>query len=883
MMRGFHIFCSAALSSALAFAQQHPSNQRPDMTPVAQHVYSPYWTIGYGHESVMHLHNNLIDEPLGVTVTLLSPAGARTALPAIQIGPLGNASIDLRRALSDLGVTGLYRGSAVIEYMAPHGGALLVETSVKEPAKTLIYTVIASEKGAASKQLSAVYWFPPGEDAEVYAALQNTSSNTVHVSAVLDTGTSQIPIGALTLGPNESAVLEGEVPAQRISSDERRPRFGGVILTHDAPDDTLIHSGWIEMEGNGYSNMMTFNDPARHRGTSLYGSQIFVGARNDIFTSGRAARVDSHLVLRNTSDVAVRPRAELAFEVNGLMNTRTVGIGVIGPHETRAVEIGGPSVPTDASTAALTVTYDGPEGALMGRVFGVADDVTYGVYTTLDTYTPAAVSELYWTTEGDANTLLTVTNFGSEPDSVKVQVTYNGGQLELDPISLAPLQSATVRVGELQAQGRLAATFGGFRISGNSIRSSKLQVKEHVVSEAGRTAAPFYGGMPYVVYYYLTMDHTAVDLGATAKVWAVLHWSDGSESYDWEVDSQNTSVATTSWPTQNPDFSLTVTGQGVGSTILDSWSSFVPLDAWGWYVGQLYAQIAFQVGPVAVTCTPNPVTRGSSITCQVGGAVPGRISRWHFSGGGAEIDGPSATNTWSGTIVAAGTVTVTFTAGSAQVSTGISVNARTNFAFTAVSPQQQAVNYNCGGTILSLSDEPTGGGDDAIGKFCLVQAYSFTVATVNGGPNNGISYVVSVSNSNPSGATSYNWALNQHLSNQSGAFWTAQCGNWNGTTGFISGANLRNNTIRHEASTVSQSHWINYKTSQDSSLNLGTTAEAMTSAASQQQLIDDVTRALNNNINSILQGAQIEPLGVNYSSTGTFQGFVNFFPYTSCN
>jgi hypothetical protein len=71
--------------------------------------------------------------------------------------------------------------------------------------------------------------------------------------------------------------------------------------------------------------------------------------------------------------------------------------------------------------------------------------------------------------------------------------------------------------------------------------------------------------------------------------------------------------------------------------------------------------------------------------------------------------------------------------------------------------------------------------------------------------------------------------MNSSLNSRSGAFWSAQCGNYSATsgTGFISGENLRINTIRHEADRSAQSHWVYYRTAQDNaSNNLGAFAEA---------------------------------------------------------
>jgi hypothetical protein len=40
--------------------------------------------------------------------------------------------------------------------------------------------------------------------------------------------------------------------------------------------------------------MMTFYDPGRPSGTSLYGSQVFLGQQNDLLASGVRLTIDSY-------------------------------------------------------------------------------------------------------------------------------------------------------------------------------------------------------------------------------------------------------------------------------------------------------------------------------------------------------------------------------------------------------------------------------------------------------------------------------------------------------------------------------------------------------------------------------------------------------------
>jgi len=158
------------------------------------------------------------------------------------------------------------------------------------------------------------------------------------------------------------------------------------------------------------------------------------------------------------------------------------------------------------------------------------------------------------------------------------------------------------------------------------------------------------------------------------------------------------------------------------------------------------------------------------------------------------------------------------------------------------------------------------------------------------GPNNGYSYVYSITNNGSSGQTTgFFYIISPDIQNSSSAFYQAQCGNYNASTkpnGFISGANLLTDVTRHESG-VAQSHYQNYLTAQNvSSNNLGTVAESMTGLESQQALANSVVAALNQKVQTIKTATDVEPCGtanVAYDASCTFQGYINFQPYQSCN
>lgn len=219
------------------------------------------------------------------------------------------------------------------------------------------------------------------------------------------------------------------------------------------------------------------------------------------------------------------------------------------------------------------------------------------------------------------------------------------------------------------------------------------------------------------------------------------------------------------------------------------------------------------------------------------------------------------------------------------------MNARTSVAFSAVSASEIANGSTCGSSTLTVPSPPVSGGN--LGLSSLDQNWSFSASRINdNGPNQGFDYVASASNSstNPSRNTVYCYVISPDLKNTNNAFYQAQCGSYNAQTnpnGLISGADLLANAIRHESGAV-QSHYNNYVLAQsDPSNNLGAVAEAQVGIPSVAlaTFVNNVSTTLGHKKHAIDVAFTVEPCGssdVRLNASCTFQGYINFSPYQSC-
>ena len=223
-----------------------------------------------------------------------------------------------------------------------------------------------------------------------------------------------------------------------------------------------------------------------------------------------------------------------------------------------------------------------------------------------------------------------------------------------------------------------------------------------------------------------------------------------------------------------------------------------------------------------------------------------------------------------------------------QRSASLSVTPRANFAFSAQAAQPESNGFvDPNGTLVQVPNPPVANQETGLAD--LLQVYNAQPTTIDdGGPNNGYQYVATVSNQKGAVGTAFYYVTAEDLLNITSVFYQAQCGNYDASTnpgGFISGADLQANTIRHEAGTTN-SHYAQYVTAQDTQgNNVGSTAESRVGAPKDSQFPSEVTTSLNAAQGSILNAMEVQPCSANYGIVGgacVYEGGVNYAPYASC-
>ena len=262
-------------------------------------------------------------------------------------------------------------------------------------------------------------------------------------------------------------------------------------------------------------------------------------------------------------------------------------------------------------------------------------------------------------------------------------------------------------------------------------------------------------------------------------------------------------------------------------------------------------------------CAPNPLVRGNTITCTVTGDS---VVSWSFSNGtGLNVTGPSSGSTWSGTMAASGTVTAMGAKGETLTSM-VTVTARVGapglspISLPAAQLMANGSRVN-GNTTLPTLTSPPGGNEEAFGYYAWGYVYSYQYSPIGAGPNQGLAYLTSVTDS-----SAFGWELNPGLTNPSDPFYQHQ-GNC-----FPTVQQIVNAVQAHEIGQPGPSHYSEAAASLQSN-NPATAAEAVVAASASFQ------QAANSAIGAAYQAAAnaaaFEP-PLNLPSN------INYPPYRTC-
>jgi hypothetical protein len=878
------------------------------------------WKVDQDFNPILRLKNVLLKQSLNVTPTLYFADGTEYQLPSITLEPAGVAQVNIRIALqsvpADLQSHISTFGMAGISYQWSWPAVIATIQNTDEISSLTITSSLLADvrkvhaaPEASSAQVTRGQWWLPTASADGYVVLENTSM-TPKQAIVQFSGH----------GGNALAMQQVSLPSHATSlvrlstalGDARGTEMaGGVEIHYAGPDHGVVAYAGIEDDTVGYSAspilIEDHLDPERpvHQVT-LSAPGLLLGNADPAMLFPSGTYFKPYAYLYNVSTNPLQVSLSLVSPGGGeTPQTRSLGQVSLQPGETSQFDFESQfssATPLPNGYGHLTASFQGHDGDLQIAAGSVDQSQTYVFEVTPSQQADSASRTLcFWSVEGDNDSMITVWNYKAVAQDLVLTLYYSGGHYAI-PIHLAARQTYNLDMMTLirsqvpDPDGTLIPSnisSGSAILSGpgGTLAKISVAVTASVYNVRNATCGVTCTTCNGVSNASFFPGNYAMPVQGTAQAYVQMTTNTG------EVTT-NPSGAT--WSTNNSSVVTVGNSSGVLAGVAVGQTTAT------WEMGPLFVAagnicspntplcpvylISATSGGITVpslSCT-SPVVRGQSTTCTVTGPSGESISGWKFTdGSGNTVTSSSTSSTWSGMMVASGTVSVT-AAGSVHLTSTIAVNSRPNFAFTAVNPSQQSGNsITCySGTTTNLPSPPIA--NSLEGSVCANMAYSFNYATVNdGGPNNGYEYVTSASNSNGGNPTAFDYIVVSDLLSAT-TFYNAQCGNFSSSNaaGFIAGSQLKQNVFDHESGSI-LSHWTEYVNSQNnSSNNIGTVLES-TTAPPDSTGSTFAQNAGNAALSRIAAAVANEPcsgsVAVDSSQSCAACGAINFSPYAACN
>jgi hypothetical protein len=928
---GAFVFCpsivlSALLTCTLSVGQdlQDPEARQAD-TPQSHAVkrihpirefeqFAAYWTEEPGWHTELQLRNNPAAGELVVTPSLRSPDGTELQLAPVTIPPGDVANVPVHESLmnSRSGFTATY-GSVVFHYRAPVIKALNAVAMIHLEGKPIGFHVDAYPQASrwVTGSREGIWWLPR-DTATDYLVLTNTSGKSVETTLVLRDASGRSWQEKVSFAAKQMSRLSVRSMLKRANL---RGTFGGITLEipKGAGNVDTFHVIVDEVAGSSAVMKMFDRDPK-----STIDERSFGGLKQWILRAPMLAlanpdpalgfpaetRLKPTVFLRNASPKPTSAQLHFTWRSDlGTGTTKPIPL-LLKPYQTLVMDLASLQsqnvLPAEAHWASAFITAPGVQPDQLLAVAASYDKSgLYGSQTPFSDQLASHWEGDQWMVDETHNSIITVGNGGTKPVKARLTFRYSGGTdtYEIEQV-LAPEQQMWIDVmqlahnqvpdknGHILPAGNVSGSYSLEEL-GNAGDGSLFEGKLILDRTFGETV---YGCMVCCGPAGGTMDNDPLGVPVSGNFLQGITGTDSCTGLDVPMTGEYTS-----WWTGNTAIATTsmnnVHGVAVGSTTLFAQGTITYGDGLDRRSCPTRLSNVSNVTNVVKLSCPSSVTRGNNATCTVTGPSGTSVSNWKFSDGTNTVTTSSTSLSWSGKMATSGTVSVTATMGgrSVPLSSGITINNRTNMAFTAVNPHQLTGTnsiscYN--GTDITLKSPPQPNGWE--GYSCADLAYSFNSDTIqDGGPNNGYEYITSVSSASGSQVTKFEYIVVSDLLNSGSSFYTHQCGTYSSSnhSGFIAGTQLNRNAFDHETGTV-LSHWTEYRDAQnDSDNNIGTVLEATTappgsSGSSFGQTAGDAAR------DRIAQAANQEPCGgfVNEDSSQScrYCGTINFAPYQSC-
>lgn len=892
--------------STTCFAASVPPQGYP--TPIAlREMNGGFWRADHTFSPILYITNLLVTNSLQVTPVLYMADGTAYDLPAVTVNAAGVMRVSISDALrvapakiqphiSEFGSVGL-------RYQWHWQNAVSAIVQNLDSTRSLnfnypLHTAMKMTMPPATIHKQGLWW-KEEPNVEASVNLVNVSAHPVSVridvlSASNDLRDSQRSV----LAPNSATRVELALPEEQ--------KAGGVRVSYHGSDGDVAITGSLEDASIGYSAKIPFTSLVKEDVSNLAVSSVglMMGKPDPMMGFPHGTKFGVYSAFRNTSKRSIAVTPTLYYMAGASTKVAPLQPLNLAPGEARYWSADNFSQVSGLGNFSgmmnIVFSYRGTGGEIILANGSIDNAKTYVFESELNGVGKSESKGLTaWNLADGNNTMISLLNTGSQDEDLFVTLYHSQGKYRM-PVHLKAGASMMFNISDLimmrtpDGDGNLlpmTATSGSAVVSGKTSDADWIEVAVGIgifnvtTATCGTMCPTCYGYSDFTV----DGDSPNTIIGGTASFSG---WGLGQNG-QWQR-------VTPAWSSSNGTVASSQGSGNFGGSNPGNFSALANVNLIDENAdcpegsGHPCPTSPYGGGSPGTVVTPSvsctTVTRGSSTTCTASSGPNGpafSTSGWKFTDSASHtVTGSGTGSTWSGTAVQPGTISVNIVVNGSSypVQTSLVVNARSNFAFAAVSPMKQSNGYTCAGVGTILAPNPPSNGS-SVGQFCVnAGLFSFNFATIgtNAGPNSGFSYITSATN-----AAIFDWVIAPDADNSSSQFYMAQCGNYNPSTntGYIGGATLQADTTRHESGVV-QSHYSNYVVAQNNAANnIGVGLEAAVDMSTGSTFQTFVNNAVSARASSITSATQAEPCGttfVNYNQSCGYDGPINFSPYAAC-
>jgi hypothetical protein len=750
-------------------------------------------------------------------------------------------------------------------------------------------TLVAEPGADPSQSLDANFTLPGDfKSARLEAVWAGRPSDEI-VLALANTSAEQIAVTVSHGGNHQEVILSPRAGSDlKIPAAQNGTGADWIELESSGPPAALRATGLVLSPNGKQPRLLRFFDPA-------------AAAQEKLFATGLRVTGHSAMALKNTTDGAVSAVVELQDPEDGHIIS-TVPSVLIPARQGVSVNLA-PVSGLRMDRVNVRVRNTGGAGSLIGSIHSKDASAGVAFEVPLRDSGPIRGSAGAYPLriDGDYRSIVTITNVGEVAGTFIARIVLSAGVYVFKPIKLNIGQSSFFDVLALRDQ-QVPDAFGHklplglqqaqFRWSLHAPTTARFAGRGEMVSLNKHVSSSYSCGTCCPDSYFAGHAYPGslnLDAGDTATVDITEELEDCYGSR-YEVPAAPQSIS------YDHDVILAgLEGSQVTVDTIDEGSTSVSLE-WTsyifWEIGDeqcmgdsVGANAGFQTQVTRPTLGGSGCdapTRGANVTFSLNHlSQNATVSNWRFESGYGNVSRQTNTSdtSWSGPLITTGIAKVKVNTQNREFNLQCEpVMQSRNMTWSAVSSTE----VSSGLYTFNVPPSPS----DYLGAAVFDGFFNVTVQAIgDDGPNTGIKWISALSQSNNSGSTRFRYQISEAAS-PNNEFYQKQCGNWDGSTGFISGSRMRTNVIEHEGGSQ-MGHYKNYTVS-NSTNNPGNAAEGYLGQLSeslnnfQQAAVAMLEGKLSTISSDAASHAGVCNVSASYGPDCTYYGPGNYPPYASC-